>query len=134
MIRLTRETHTVSQNDRILRQWRGDRFSAITCTDKLHGCATLPKSPVLNPVRSEEHTSELQSLTNLVCRLLLEKKKTDQGATRTVRSIMQSFACRKNSPSEASELVKVVQRFAQTLMTDDIDKRLAIVDMMMSKL
>src|SRR5258706_11299592 len=28
----------------------------------------------LIPVRSEEHTSELQSLTNLVCRLLLEKK------------------------------------------------------------
>src|SRR5438093_4113592 len=26
--------------------------------------------------RSEEHTSELQSLTNLVCRLLLEKKQT----------------------------------------------------------
>src|ERR1019366_5656799 len=31
-----------------------------------------PESP-----RSEEHTSELQSLTNLVCRLLLEKKKSD---------------------------------------------------------
>src|SRR5262249_62034925 len=29
----------------------------------------------LSPARSEEHTSELQSLTNLVCRLLLEKKK-----------------------------------------------------------
>src|SRR5438046_6893270 len=28
--------------------------------------------------RSEEHTSELQSLTNLVCRLLLEKKKKTQ--------------------------------------------------------
>src|SRR5438046_6286774 len=28
-----------------------------------------------NPIRSEEHTSELQSLTNIVCRLLLEKKK-----------------------------------------------------------
>src|SRR5437016_7638541 len=27
-------------------------------------------------IRSEEHTSELQSLTNLVCRLLLEKKKS----------------------------------------------------------
>src|SRR5258706_11193451 len=27
--------------------------------------------------QSEEHTSELQSLTNLVCRLLLEKKKTN---------------------------------------------------------
>src|SRR2546430_9182452 len=30
---------------------------------------------VLDPVRSEEHTSELQSQSNLVCRLLLEKKK-----------------------------------------------------------
>src|SRR5437016_8673781 len=30
------------------------------------------------PFRSEEHTSELQSLTNLVCRLLLEKKKKKQ--------------------------------------------------------
>src|SRR5438093_6930512 len=28
--------------------------------------------------RSEEHTSELQSLTNLVCRLLLEKKKQNK--------------------------------------------------------
>src|SRR5258706_8262075 len=32
-----------------------------------------PDCPLL---RSEEHTSELQSLTNLVCRLLLEKKNT----------------------------------------------------------
>src|SRR3989441_2034168 len=32
-----------------------------------------PKRPVL--IRSEEHTSELQSLAYLVCRLLLEKKK-----------------------------------------------------------
>src|SRR5438093_9211299 len=32
----------------------------------------------LEPLRSEEHTSELQSLTNLVCRLLLEKKKRFQ--------------------------------------------------------
>src|SRR3989454_9250127 len=30
---------------------------------------------VLNAIRSEEHTSELQSPCNLVCRLLLEKKK-----------------------------------------------------------
>src|SRR2546430_12190681 len=29
-----------------------------------------------NSTRSEEHTSELQSQSNLVCRLLLEKKKT----------------------------------------------------------
>src|SRR2546426_3472417 len=31
--------------------------------------------PYLRPHRSEEHTSELQSPCNLVCRLLLEKKK-----------------------------------------------------------
>src|SRR2546426_3061792 len=30
--------------------------------------------------RSEEHTSELQSPCNLVCRLLLEKKKTERNA------------------------------------------------------
>src|SRR5438046_10621980 len=36
---------------------------------------TMPKSPEASMSRSEEHTSELQSLTNLVCRLLLEKKK-----------------------------------------------------------
>src|SRR2546426_5478715 len=32
----------------------------------------------LSPFRSEEHTSELQSPCNLVCRLLLEKKKKKQ--------------------------------------------------------
>src|SRR5437899_7019459 len=35
-----------------------------------------PKVPLVEfPERSEEHTSELQSLRHLVCRLLLEKKK-----------------------------------------------------------
>src|SRR2546425_5881556 len=33
------------------------------------------------PVRSEEHTSELQSLAYLVCRLLLEKKKKEVGTS-----------------------------------------------------
>src|SRR5205807_7149812 len=35
------------------------------------------------PVRSEEHTSELQSPCNLVCRLLLEKKKKQDKSSRT---------------------------------------------------
>src|SRR5690606_6160252 len=34
-----------------------------------------PDAPPFEQVRSEEHTSELQSRENLVCRLLLEKKK-----------------------------------------------------------
>src|SRR5262249_60243586 len=38
--------------------------------------AIVDKNPMIRiDRRSEEHTSELQSLTNLVCRLLLEKKK-----------------------------------------------------------
>src|SRR5205814_6816961 len=36
------------------------------------------KMMLLYPERSEEHTSELQSLRHLVCRLLLEKKKNKQ--------------------------------------------------------
>src|SRR5690606_20984970 len=35
----------------------------------------LPPEGVIDLLRSEEHTSELQSRENLVCRLLLEKKK-----------------------------------------------------------
>src|SRR2546427_7774219 len=35
-----------------------------------------------NEIRSEEHTSELQSQSNLVCRLLLEKKKKKQYKSR----------------------------------------------------
>src|SRR6266511_1458460 len=38
-----------------------------------HGLLQLGASEVGTPLRSEEHTSELQSRENLVCRLLLEK-------------------------------------------------------------
>src|SRR2546427_5902112 len=38
----------------------------------------------VKPLRSEEHTSELQSQSNLVCRLLLEKKKTTDQPSRNL--------------------------------------------------
>src|SRR2546430_8282182 len=38
-------------------------------------------------LRSEEHTSELQSQSNLVCRLLLEKKKHKESTTTTTLSL-----------------------------------------------
>src|SRR2546429_7050246 len=39
--------------------------------------SSMDRSSMANrPIRSEEHTSELQSRLHLVCRLLLEKKKT----------------------------------------------------------
>src|SRR5438093_6756083 len=43
----------------------------------------LPALREVGDDRSEEHTSELQSLTNLVCRLLLEKKKNHKQALTT---------------------------------------------------
>src|SRR2546422_6152123 len=66
------------------------------------------RSPVLTRirrrVRSEEHTSELQSRLHLVCRLLLEKKKNNQTAhihncNATVRwsSEMRRACCKQHS-------------------------------------
>src|SRR5258706_16063019 len=49
-------------------------FSNFAAT--LDGGVSLNVKGHESETRSEEHTSELQSLTNLVCRLLLEKKKT----------------------------------------------------------
>src|SRR5262249_38236693 len=47
----------------------------FTCRKILRGVMTQRGDNRIEQRRSEEHTSELQSLTNLVCRLLLEKKK-----------------------------------------------------------
>src|SRR2546427_2139618 len=47
--------------------------AANTSKGAMDGCR-VPMGPGTLP-RSEEHTSELQSQSNLVCRLLLEKKK-----------------------------------------------------------
>src|SRR5205085_9982385 len=60
---------------------RGFRLSRRACCYYLSTEKRRPESlakilvPDLDP-RSEEHTSELQSQSNLVCRLLLEKKKS----------------------------------------------------------
>src|SRR3989449_8459670 len=45
-------------------------------------CTGTTRSPAIT-ARSEEHTSELQSRLHLVCRLLLEKKKTEASCQRT---------------------------------------------------
>src|SRR5229473_3622286 len=47
-----------------------------SCGPGAGGCARHRSVPARRHARSEEHTSELQSLAYLVCRLLLEKKKT----------------------------------------------------------
>src|SRR5260370_26244659 len=70
----TTEIYTLSLHD-ALPIWRTSRFSRPTSrqimSSSTPGCRT----------RSEEHTSELQSHLNLVCRLLLEKKKNREDLT-----------------------------------------------------
>src|SRR3989454_6227727 len=53
------------------------RASGCVVAEAIRQVVPLPGSGHLQapPTRSEEHTSELQSPCNLVCRLLLEKKK-----------------------------------------------------------
>src|SRR5688572_32735870 len=43
--------------------------------------------------RSEEHTSELQSQSNLVCRLLLEKKKKKKITKIIIQNILSIYIC-----------------------------------------
>src|SRR3989441_8986808 len=52
-----------------------DASEIAPATTTRHGLNLAARALPLQPSRSEEHTSELQSLAYLVCRLLLEKKK-----------------------------------------------------------
>src|SRR2546430_4018356 len=54
--------------------------------------------------RSEEHTSELQSQSNLVCRLLLEKKKNESCRTVSLRNTGVDM-CTKTSCSGGMSLI-----------------------------
>src|SRR2546427_5358243 len=52
--------------------------------------STLLHDDVVDESRSEEHTSELQSQSNLVCRLLLEKKKKKHTIQRALNKPMNT--------------------------------------------
>src|SRR5207249_10304100 len=69
----TNETHTVPTGaDYVIFSADGDFYA------KPNGAAAVPSDVTdgtASELRSEEHTSELQSRFDLVCRLLLEKKK-----------------------------------------------------------
>src|SRR2546430_7744391 len=68
------------------------RWRANTISELQHG-----------PPRSEEHTSELQSQSNLVCRLLLEKKKK---ITSTVHSILTTLPQRRRNTNHLTSNLK----------------------------
>src|SRR5256886_10913984 len=75
----TTEIYTLSLHDAlpISATLEQDAAPSLTVAPPTCCSRTAPGSPAPHPARSrsEEHTSELQSQSNLVCRLLLEKKK-----------------------------------------------------------
>src|SRR5947207_11232686 len=67
--------------------FRSIRVARRTATSPPRRRSLLPKPQnirIANAARSEEHTSELQSHSDLVCRLLLEKKKKKQITSRRI--------------------------------------------------
>src|SRR5437016_14564058 len=92
----TTEIYTLSLHDALPIYSRGQRIEQIRGIEvrkRRRGDALRAHAPPVargvpgSRRRSEEHTSELQSLTNLVCRLLLEKKKKKKKKQQTQRNI-----------------------------------------------
>src|SRR2546423_2266534 len=81
----------------LFRSKRGQFHARIASSSQgwhVHCSHPRSRSPgVLRRPRSEEHTSELQSLAYLVCRLLLEKKKTTRKTLVTLNSATYTRAC-----------------------------------------
>src|SRR5437763_7235119 len=65
----------------LFRSAGGDGDAAFICVQLFAELLQASATPAGN--RSEEHTSELQSPMYLVCRLLLEKKKSDKNSTQS---------------------------------------------------
>src|SRR2546422_1752836 len=68
----------------LARQLRADSIRCSTIAGSGHPTSSLSAADLMAVLRSEEHTSELQSRLHLVCRLLLEKKK------KTIDAVMSS--------------------------------------------
>src|SRR5436853_5538196 len=89
----TTQIYTLSLHDALPILAGLDQLGHLAEQEREHECADVRAVDVgvahddhlvvarLLEVRSEEHTSELQSLRHLVCRLLLEKKNDREGVT-----------------------------------------------------
>src|SRR5262245_63038915 len=98
---------------------RGRKFPCRQCGAKLDFDpeARGLKCPYCGYTRSEEHTSELQSLRHLVCRLLLEKKKKD-------RTVQPSLKAISTARSSSSSLCVIICRQGWTMRrTAEIGRR-----------
>src|SRR5262249_56571307 len=81
----------------LFRSKRFARSNQGSAACRLQRCKARGGLHLCRRQRSEEHTSELQSLTNLVCRLLLEKKKSRPAACPRMERI------RRDDPARAQE-------------------------------
>src|SRR5438034_5700828 len=84
----TTEIYTLSLHDALPISRRSGRKGQ----DHAGRVSTQPQRALarLQPERSEEHTSELQSHSDLVCRLLLEKKKQTKQKTSQTKTLQNS--------------------------------------------
>src|SRR5437879_12428172 len=93
----TTEIYTPSLHDalpiwrrrRRRRPRRGPRRRGAGCGGSVPGGRRGGSSRHISDLRSEEHTSELQSPMYLVCRLLLEKKKKQENVKEKTRAVKQ---------------------------------------------
>src|SRR5688572_33442439 len=79
----TTEIYTLSLHDSLPISGPDDLLIVVKAEGESAASDALTQVDALLTRRSEEHTSELQSQSNLVCRLLLEKKKKIQNKSIT---------------------------------------------------
>src|SRR5258708_23939863 len=84
----------------LFRSDRGRAMAGLHLEQQLEHLVAARRALVLSPplLRSEEHTSELQSPDHLVCRLLLEKKNTPTPGSVARRRRHTTNANRPRSP------------------------------------
>src|SRR6266511_2255670 len=71
--------------------------------------------------RSEEHTSELQSRENLVCRLLLEKKKNIKKPSDTIKKkLMQQFVNNITTKPQHSTTIKNLKHLSNQYKNSEL--------------
>src|SRR2546430_7942992 len=77
----------------------------VCCSSGANQMAPISMTPFCGCMRSEEHTSELQSQSNLVCRLLLEKKKHTTHLHPSLSSRRSMSTCNDCSDSHSASTV-----------------------------
>src|SRR5438105_7467119 len=81
---------------------------------------TISNLQSLRESRSEEHTSELQSRVDLVCRLLLEKKKTIRYTNGKLHANSRTYSPHPSSPQQKYAHPRSASRLAQMARAPDL--------------